>query len=89
MITIEKLQEYKEYDGYYDGFYMQKVKKHINITTDEEWQLITVLIQDIELILKSLASKGFEERVEKKLMDVCDSMETVNEFKKLALYLMK
>lgn len=31
MITIEKLQEYKEYDGYYDGFYMQKVKNHINI----------------------------------------------------------
>lgn len=89
MITIEKLQEYKDHGGYYDGFYMQKVKKHINLTTDEEWQLITVLIQDLELVLKSLASKEFEERVEKKLMDVCDDPETVNEFRKLALHLMK
>lgn len=89
MITVEKLQEYKKYDGYYDGFYVQKISKHTNITTDEEWQLITVLVQDIELVLKSLASKEFEERVEKKLIDICDNMETVSEFKKLALYLMK
>lgn len=89
MITSEKLQEYKEYDGYYDGFYTQKVKKHTNKTTDEEWHLITLLMQDLELVFKSLASKEFEERVEKKLKEVCDSQETVKEFKEIAITLIK
>lgn len=89
MITVEKLQEYREYEGYYDGFYIQKVKKKINKTTDDEWHLITLFIQDIELVLKSLTSKEFENRVEKKLQEVCDSQETINEFKSVALCLMK
>lgn len=89
MITFEKLQEYREYDGYYDGFYMQKVKKHTNLTTDEEWHLITMLMQDIELVLKSLTSEDFKEKLEKKLAEACDNQETIVEFKKIALYLMK
>lgn len=77
MITIEKLKEYEKYHGYYDGFYMQKVKKGTNITSDDEWHLIENLIQDIRLIKKELASKEFAKNLETKLQENCDNEETI------------
>lgn len=73
MITLEKLKEYEEYHGYYDGFYIQKVKKGINITSDDEWYLIKDLIQDLLLIKKEVASKEFAENVYERLHDNCNN----------------
>lgn len=58
MITIDKLKEYEEYHGFYDGFYQQKVKNNTNLTSDDEWYLINDLIQDVRLVKKSLAVNG-------------------------------
>lgn len=81
MITIEKLKEYEEYDGYYDGFYIQKVKNGTNITSDDEWYLIGNLIQDIRLIKKGLASKEFARNLEMKLQEHCDNENTILKIK--------
>ncbi|MEI9920684.1 MAG: hypothetical protein WDO14_18115 [Bacteroidota bacterium] len=84
MITIFKLKEYEEYHGYYDGFYMQKVKNGINVTNDDEWYLIGSLIQDARLVNKGLASKEFSDNLYKKLKENCDNDDTINELKNLA-----
>lgn len=84
MITIEKLKEYEEYGGVYDGFYIQKVKKRKNLTSSEEWKLITQLIQDVFLVESNLASKKFAEDLERKLETNCNDEITIAYFKILA-----
>jgi len=84
MITILKLSEYEMYHGYYDGFYVQKVKKGIQETSDEEWFLISNFIQDIRLVKKGLASKEFSENLDKRIKENCDNEDTINLLKKLA-----
>jgi len=72
------------YHGYYDGFYVQKVKKGIQETSDEEWFLISNFIQDIRLVKKGLASKEFSENLDKRIKENCDNEDTINLLKKLA-----
>jgi hypothetical protein len=80
MITLEKLLEYEEYRGYYDGFYLQKVKNGLNKTSDDEWGIIESLIQDIKLVIKGLASVDYANKLVIKLKERCDNDETINKF---------
>jgi hypothetical protein len=80
MITIEKLKEYEQYGGYYDGFYQQKVAKGINVTSGAEWSLISSLAQDIRWVQRALASKEFAERLHTSLMENCDNQDTIDYF---------
>lgn len=81
---MTKLKEYEEYHGYYDGFYMQRVKNGTNITNDDDWYLIANLIQDIRLINKERASKEFSGILLKRLKENCDSEETASQLRKFA-----
>jgi hypothetical protein len=84
MITLSKLKEYEDYGGYYDGFYIQKVQKGTNITTDKDWSLIKRLIHDAWLVRKELASAEFIEKFHKELFQFCDIEETRGQLKLLA-----
>ena len=77
MITFIKLKEYEDYHGYYDGFYIQRVKNGTNITSDDEWRLIENLIQDIFLVKKGVVSKDFIKNLEQKLKENCDNSQTI------------
>jgi hypothetical protein len=83
MITLEKLKEYEEYHGFYDGFYIQKVKKGTNISSDADWILIRNLIEDIRLVTKGLASKEFAINLDLKLKENCANKATLHKIKKL------
>ncbi len=84
MITLNKLREFEEYHGYYDGFYMQKVKKGTNVNSDNDWSLIDNLRGAVMLVIKNLASKEYTEILNKKLQENCDSEKTIEYLKKLA-----
>jgi len=84
MITTSNLNEYEKYHGYYDGFYIQKIKQGTQETNDEEWFLIGNFIQDIRLVNKGLTSKEFSEKLKKKLKANCDNEDTISLLKKLA-----
>lgn len=84
MITIAKLKEYEEYRGYFDGFYIQKVKPGKNATSDNEWYLINTLIQDVRMVQNGLAAKQFTDSLNDRLKENCDSEETVRYLKLLA-----
>lgn len=84
MLTKAKLEEYKRYHGYYDGFYLQKVKKGKNINSDEDWYLTQDLIGDIKLVRKGVASEEYVQNLRLKLMKNCDTGETIAFLEKIA-----
>jgi hypothetical protein len=83
MITIEKLNEYEEYHGFYDGFYLQKVKEGTNLSNDDDWILIRNLIEDIRLVAKGLASKEFAINLDLRLREYCENEDTLHKIKKI------
>jgi hypothetical protein len=81
MITIEKLKEYEEYNGFYDGFYIQKVKNNTNINDDKDWFYIDNLIQDFIIIDKGLASDTFITMRQKEIEENFDNKDTLKYFR--------
>ena len=84
MITIDNLKEYEEFRGYYDGFYIQKVNRGTNLTSDKSWNLISDLAQDIRFIQKNIAAESFAKEIEQRVKESCDSPETVEYLKNIA-----
>lgn len=76
MLTTEKVEIFKNYKGYYDGYYIQN-KNESRIISDDEWTLLNDLMQEIFLIRKGLAAESYELRILKKVQENCDSKETV------------
>lgn len=85
MITIEKLKEYEEFHGYYDGFYFQKVKNDENLTSEDEWFLIDELVQEFNLVKKGLASVNFRNKLKIRLEQSFDSQESLEYFQHIAI----
>lgn len=84
MITKEKIKEFEDYHGYYDGFYIQKVKNKTNLTSDDEWYLMDELLQDFKLVRKGLTSKEFSDRLQNRLKENFDNQESIEYFQRLA-----
>jgi len=77
MLTLKKIKIFKEYKGYYDGYHIQSNGEFEEIS-DDEWFLLTNLMQDIYLIRNGLSAKSFEESVRKQLVANCDNSETID-----------
>lgn len=86
MLTSEKVEIFKTYKGYYDGYHIQSNGKE-KIISDDEWFLLDNLIQDIYLIRKGMAAKSFESSVNEQLLKNCDTQQTINLIFKLEKYL--
>ena len=84
MITIDKLKEYEEYRGYYDGFYIQKVKKNENLTSDEEWIVIESLVNDCHLQNNGVSSEEYSNNLEFKLIELCLDRKTIEYLKNIS-----
>lgn len=76
MLSQNKIEIYKSYKGYYDGYYFQN-KDRGRIVTDEDWFYLDSLMQDLFIIRKGLASKTFQESVLERLRVSCDTEQTV------------
>ncbi len=85
MITKEKLDTYKRYDGDIDAWARKGSRKEHALMEDQDWYLIDGLIQDLGLIEKKMASESFCEIVNTKLTSVCDSEETIRSLKKIVI----
>jgi hypothetical protein len=77
MITKEKIGVYKYYDGDVDRF-SHASKSHKKIISEEDFFLITRLIQDIVIVKNGLAAKEFQDKVEKSLQENCDGIDTIH-----------
>ncbi|MBC7412502.1 MAG: hypothetical protein H7331_08625 [Bacteroidia bacterium] len=84
MITIEKVKIYNIYKGDVDGF-GRASNRHRKIINHNEFSLLEGLIQDIKLIEKGLASENYISHVNKKLLESCNDMDTINYLKSSAI----
>ena len=86
MLTSHKVEIFKSYKGFYDGYHFQNdgVTKVISY---DEWLLLSNLIQDIYLIRKVLSAKSFEYSVNERLLKNCDNQETINLIFELEKYI--
>jgi hypothetical protein len=86
MLTLEKVEIFKSYKGYYDGYHIQSNGKE-KIISDDEWFLLSNLMQDIYLIRKGISAKSFENSVNEHLLRNCDTQQTINLIFELEKYL--
>lgn len=77
MLTQAKLDIYKKYRGFYDGFYMQYRKDADNIITGSDWKMIEGLVQDLYLVRKGLAAPSFRDDLAVRLRNNCDGPDTI------------
>ena len=87
MITIEKINIYKEYRGYYDGYFTQNKTALKKVITDDEWFLLSNLIEDIFLVKKGVAAKSFENELNERLKTNCLNDHTVKQVRDLEQFL--
>jgi len=83
MITSEKILIYKKYNGDIDHFARVGSSRDKSILTDLEWNQIDNLIQDIELSKKGLTSQEFNNKMHKRIAELIDSEETLEQIKEL------
>lgn len=81
MITKQKVEVYKSYNGDIDTWARNQEEKFMN---DEDWYLIAELVADIKLVAKGLASEQYIQTVEKKLKENCDSDSTIEALKEIS-----
>jgi hypothetical protein len=84
MITHQKLKIYDEYNGDIDSWARMGSRHQNSLMNDDDWLLIDSLIQDIILEKKGIISKEFSDSLHQKLIEVCDTKETINNLKKIA-----
>lgn len=81
MITRDKLNIYKKYNGNGDAWARSGRKKERAIMEDKDWSMIERFIQDLKLIEKGLAAEVYINDVHNRMTDNCDSTETIEEIK--------
>lgn len=86
MLTLEKVEIFKRYKGYYDGYHFQS-NGQAKIISDDEWFLLSNLVQDIYLIRNGMSAKSFENSVNEQLLNNCDTQNTIVQIFELEKYL--
>ena len=82
MITADKLKIYSRYKGDIDMWTRTGKRKEKKIMTTNDWYLIERLLQDLTIARKGLASEEFKIDLDKKLVENCDGVDTINRLKK-------
>ena len=84
MITKEKIEIDNRYGGDVDAF-VYATKKQKKIMSDNDFFIIRTLTQNIHIIRNGLASKEFEQGVDKTLREECASEEVIEQLRNLRL----
>ena len=77
MITKEKIEIYKYYDGDVDKF-SHASKSHKKIMSEDDFFLLTRLTQDIIIVRNGLAATEYEKKVKDFIQENCDNQATID-----------
>jgi hypothetical protein len=77
MITQDKIKTYQKYSGDIDSWARSGSKKEKLIMNDNDWYIIEGLIQDLSLVKKGLTSSTFNNDLNNKIKESCNSEETI------------
>jgi hypothetical protein len=80
MITEQKLEIFKRYQGDIDGFSRGGKKNEKKLFDEMDWSLIDSVLQDLKLVNGELCSSEYKERLIKLLNDNFDkkAIELIN-----------
>lgn len=84
MVTLEKLRIYKMYSGDGDHYTRTNRNRGEQILENGDFSTIDNLLQDIKITNKGLSSETYLKTLSEKLVEICDSAETINELKRMA-----
>jgi len=84
MITLAKFKVYRRLEGDIDSWIRSASNKDKDKMSDADWSLIDSLVQDLYLVAEGVTSKEYSDKVEQKLLENCDSQETVDQIRKIA-----
>jgi len=82
MITKQKIEIYRKFQGDIDGFSRGGRKKDKDLIQDNDWSLIDNALQDLELVQNGLCSEDYKKRLDKILTESFDS-NTIEFIKKM------
>lgn len=85
MITENKIKLYNKYSGNIDGWARNNSKKELAIMSDDDWFLIDGFIQDLTLVKNGLVSLEFNNSLNDRLKENCDTEETINKIKRIII----
>lgn len=78
MITIEKLDIYKKYQGDGDAFCRVGKKEEKSTINYSDWKRIEEFLQDISIVKNGYASKPFEVELKEILNISCENQKVIN-----------
>ncbi len=80
MITEQKLEIFKRYQGDIDGFSRGGKNNEKNLFDEKDWSLIDSVLQDLKLVNAELCSSEYKERLISLLNDNFDkkAIELIN-----------
>ena len=84
MLTLKKIAIYRRYDGDNDSWARSGSKQDKSSMDDADWYLIFRFIGDLTLVKNGLAAENYVKDLNQRLLDNCDSQDTINEVKNLA-----
>ena len=78
MITKEKLEIYSKYGGIIDGLSHVGTEEQKKLFSDDDWSIIDDFVQDIIIVKNKLASTGYAENLQNRLIENCSSKEVID-----------
>lgn len=83
MINKTKIKIYCKYDGNIDSWTRSIFKKDKLAISDEDWFLIDSFLQDLSIVNKGLTSLHYNDTLNFKIKENCDTDETMKALKAL------
>lgn len=83
MITSEKLEIYKRFNGDSDSWARVASNHNDMVMNSSDWSLIEKLIQETSLVKKGLVVESYILHIEEKLKQSCDNEETIRTLKEM------
>jgi hypothetical protein len=73
MITKQKIEIYRKFQGDSDGFSRSSLTKEKDLFQKNDWSLIDSVVQDLELVKNGLCSEEYKNLLDKTLEDNFDT----------------
>lgn len=84
MITASKLKIFERYKGDGDMFSRAGSSREREVVTDDDWQLIDLLLQDATVINRKLGSENRTAEAVRRLRESCETEDVIREIRRLA-----
>lgn len=77
MLTIEKLEIFRKYNGDIDTWARSASVKEKRIISDDDWYMIESFLEDITMTQRGLVSIEFSSDLNRRMQDNCENKDVI------------